>query len=198
MVISQNLRRLSRTMAWIATLAVFLVPIAALLNFFPQTVGGIPLGHGDAFVAKAPLQLRIAAFCVWSVPLAFLMWAWWSLRRLFLHYADGNVFTGAALRQLYTIALALVCAAVAGFFADPVGTLLVMWNTGWSQSGFGVGILPASASLSLMVPVGARHSLLFLLGPTQVAAFAKAAVVYVIARVMSEGSRLADENAKFV
>ena len=107
--------------------------------------------------------------------MSFTVWALWSLRRLFLHYSRGEVFSADALRLMKNIAIAI--------FAGVIVTFAVH----------------APISMALTWYLGRGHREISLdFGSGDVASLFTAGVVLVISRVMAEAQRAADENTKFV
>ncbi|HEY1838423.1 MAG TPA: DUF2975 domain-containing protein [Rhizomicrobium sp.] len=179
MAVSSRLGSISRVMAVLSAIGAAIQPVALTYIFLDP-------GHskwlmfdvenvGDALNAGIPLANRLMALGCALFAEAFTVWALWSLCRLFLLYARGEVFTRGALRQLNHVALALVGGVIAGF----------------------VMRVPMTAALSW--PLGHGHRYISLsFGTGDVATLFMAGVVLVIVRVMAQASALADENAKFV
>ena len=133
------------------------------------------LDHVGDLTSAIPLQYRLGALGCEAVPLAFTIWAMWSLRQLFARYATGQVFSPEPLRYLNNVATALFLGVLADFVMQA----------------------PISYLLSLHNPPGHREiSLGF--GTNDAAWLFIAGTVLVIARVMAEARRVADENAAFV
>ncbi len=174
-----NLVRLSRLMAWLATIGAVLSPLLdAFLYIAPGTYKTLSLSAdhmGAALNDGVPLGYRLAALAFSLGAEAFTVWALWSLRLLFLRYAAGEVFSPAALKALNDVAIALFASVIVGFAVHAPISLLLTW------------------------PLGDGHrSLALELGSDDVATLFIAATVLLIARVMNEAGRLAEENAKFV
>lgn len=179
MTAPSSLSHLSRIMAWLATAGFVIVPVVTIYAFLaPERSTWLMLDFdhlGATLNSTVPLQFRLMALVCELVTASFTMWALWSLRRLFLLYATGDVFTPVALRALNHVALALFGGVVAGF------------------------VMQAPTSLALTWPLGNGHRAISLaFGSNDVASLFMAGVVLVIARVMTEALRVADENAKFV
>ena len=175
----ESVGRLSRIMAGLSTIGFVIMPLVLAYAFldpdhsrwmmFSYTHGGVDLS------SEQPLQFRAMALVCALVPTAFTMWALWSLRRLFLLYAQGSVFSAEALAALNHVAVALFASVVVAF------------------------AMQAPISLALSWPRGAHHREISLsFGSNDVFTLFMAGVVLVIARVMAEAQRMADENAKFV
>jgi hypothetical protein len=172
-----NLVWLSRAMAWLATVGVVLTPLGdAMVYLWPGTRSGLNLDadHMDGLLSEAvPLPYRLGALVFSLAAAALTMWALWSLRRLFQHYARGEVFTPAALRLLNNVAVALFASVVVTF------------------------VMHAPISLILSLGIG-KPQISLDFGSADVVTLFTAGVVLVIARVMVEAGRIAEENAKFV
>jgi len=174
-----NLSQLSRLMAWLSAAGAGLLPLAIVATFLLPDIG---YGLGNSWngitaltIAQTPLDYRIVAFLFALVPTAFTIWALWSLRQLFLLYASGEVFSHHALRMLNHVAVALFAGVITGFVTQAPITLLLSWYKGHGHRALSIGI-----------------------GSHEIAGLFVAGAVLVIARVMAEARRMADENAGFV
>lgn len=177
--VSPNLVRVSRIMSVMATLGMIVVPvIIAAIFLYPGATQFLMLNisHvGEKLTEAVPIQHRIDALFCEVVPLGFTVWALWSLRQLFSNFANGHVFSAEPLRHLNNVATALFLGVLADFVMEA----------------------PISYLLSLHNPPGHREiSLSF--GSNDAVWLFIAGTVLVIARVMGEARRVADENAAFV
>jgi uncharacterized membrane protein YidH (DUF202 family) len=173
----ESVARLSTVMAWLSTAGFVIFPLMLVYVFLdPDHSQWMMFTYehgGTALSSQQPLEFRLMALLCAFAPTAFTMWALWSLRRLFLLYARGSVFSAEALAALNHVAVALFASVVVGF------------------------AMQAPTSLALTWPHAHREiSLSF--GSNDVFTLFMAGVVLVIARVMAEAQRMADENAKFV
>ncbi len=170
---------LSVTMAWLSACGFVLLPLCLVYLFLlPEQSHWLmfDMNHlGAELNSSVPLPYRVAALACALVAVAFTMWALWSLRRLFLLYARGSVFSSEALSSLNQVATALFASVVVGFISQAPISFLLTWSRG-----------PHHREISLSFGTG-DVTTLFIAG-----------VVLVIARVMAEAQRMADENAKFV
>lgn len=170
---------LSKTMAWLSTLGFFLLPICIAYTFLEPDQSQwlmFNYGHkGAELTAAVPLLFRVLAMACALATTVFYMWALWALRRLFLLYARGSVFSLDALTALNHVAVALFASVIVAFAMQAPISLALTWPRGWHHR---------EISLSF--------------GSDDVATLFMAGVVLVIARVMGEAQRVADENAKFV
>jgi Protein of unknown function (DUF2975) len=179
MAVSQRLLSLSRIMGWLSLAGFVLVPTITVYVFLcPDTSQWLifDVHHlGATLNGKVPVFFRLAALGCEFVPVAFTMWALWSLWRLFLLYADGEVFSAGAFDALNHVAWALFGGVIANF------------------------VMQAPISFVLTYALGKGHRYISLgFGSGDVATLFMAGVVLVIARVMAEARRVADENAGFV
>jgi len=179
MPVSPRILSLSRLMAWLSLAGFLLVPAITIYVFvYPDTSQWLMfnIDHlGATLNGKVPMNFRLMALLCEFVSVGFTMWALWSLRRLFTLYSRGEVFSAGAFRALNNVALAL--------FAGVVGTF----------------IMQGPISYLLSYPLGAGHRYISLgFGSGDVANLFLAGVVLVIARVMAEARRVAEENAGFV
>ncbi|MDE2182598.1 MAG: DUF2975 domain-containing protein [Alphaproteobacteria bacterium] len=170
---------LSRWMAGCSALGVGLYPLLLAVTFlFPQHTGWLmfDVNHlGSTLSESTPLPYRLGALACAAVPAGFIVWALWSLHRLFLCYAAGEVFSAGPLKHLTHVAVALFANVIVAFAMQAPISFLLSW------------------------PLGHGHreiSLAF--GSGDVEQLFTAGVMLVIARVMAEARRMADENAKFV
>lgn len=201
MALSPNPYSLSRIMAWAAGIfAVGTIPVL-VSNIFAVTIFGCPLFPiGLPPLPHLAIEQRLGVFAIYLVPAIFTTWAWWSLRGLFLLYASGEVYSDAALHQMKKIAAIFLAAAFAAFLADPFAILIETWSSPVAQNRsvvIGLGFLPRTGLL-IALPAGSGRLISFIFGWVQAMAFFKAALVYVIARIMEDARHVADENAKFV
>jgi len=148
--------------------AEFLIPDATQAQGFNSEIEGLKV-LSDAI----PLSDRLIALACYALPTGLAIWALLSVARLFRSFAQGQVFSKAALTSLHRIAIALALNVLTGFVAQiPVSYFLTRDYPGHRGAlGFGV----------------ADVVLLFVAGAT-----------YVFARVLADAKRVADENASFV
>jgi hypothetical protein len=178
--VSPQLTRVSRIMAWLSLAGAFVYLAMDVGTFLaPDTMnafGAFEAHHTGAPITGAiPIAYRLAALAVDLIPAALVVWALLELHRLFLSYAQGQVFSEAALRSLGRVAMLMFLQVLVSFVAEA----------------------PITYLLSLAHPPGHREiSLTF--GSHDASFLFMAGVVLVIARVMAEARRMADENAAFV
>jgi hypothetical protein len=174
-----KLARLSRVMSVLSLTGMIVIPGLVIAIFLhPDTTQFLMLrlDHlGTDLSSQIPLQYRVDALVCEAVPLGFTVWAMWSLRQLFSNYAQGRVFSLEPLRHLNNVASALFLGVLAGFVMQAPISYILTWYLG-----------PHHRSISLSF------------GSNDAAWLFIAGTVLVIARVMGEARRVADENAAFV
>jgi len=126
-------------------------------------------------IGRTPFGYRVIVFLFALGPTGFTVWTLLSLRRLFLLYAAGKVFSHQALRMLNHVAVALFASVIVGFVVRAPLTLLLSWHLGAGHRAVSLGF-----------------------GGDDLLALFMAGAVLVIAKVMAEARRMADENASFV
>ncbi len=172
-----SIRRLSRVMAALCLAAMVALPLLLTLAWalLPALGPGWPPYAGLPIPPDPAVELMLAGYLVLLVPLAVLLRGVQRLRRLFQRYAAGEVFSTRTADCLAGFARAVLLWAV----LQPVASAL------------------AGMLLTLDNPPGER-ALALSLGTGELGAVAIALVLLVIARVLREASRLAEENAAFV
>jgi hypothetical protein len=179
MTVSPQLLRASRVMAWLSTAGFLIVPGIVIYMFLDPGHSQwlmFNMDHlGATLNGAVPLQFRLAALACALAGVGFTMWALWSLRQLFLKYAAGEVFSQEALRYLNNVAVALFAGVIVDFAMQAPISFLLTWSLGHGHREISLGF-----------------------GSGDVATLFMAGVVLVIARVMAEARRMADENAGFV
>jgi hypothetical protein len=150
-------------------IACFLFPVSTrILDFRFNHLGA------DQMEA-VPLALRIGAAAFALIPTAVASYGLLALGRLFECFARGQIFTGTSMLALSQVTKALVLNVVLAFFMQAPISLLMTWHLGHGHREISLGFGSDDVSV------------LFLAG-----------VAFVIARVMAEARRVADENASFV
>ena len=179
MSISPQLVRASRVMAWLSLVGAILAPaVTALCFIWPATTIGLDIrfSHIDAAsMAGVPASDRLIALVFALVPALIATWGLVALARLFRAFTQGEIFSLPALRALSTITSALFWNVVAGFVMQAPITYFLSHHNGPGHRYISLGFGSDDVEM------------LFLAG-----------VAFVIARVMAEARRVAEENAGFV
>lgn len=177
----KNIKRIQRLSYFMQQLclAVMVAAPSALIAFwlnFERFAGTL------AQQQSIPLQLEhigplnlILGFLVTLIPLSIVLYGLYHLRALFALYYQTMFFTKANVRHLRTFSISLFTYAL----LNPVITTL------------------ASVVLTMSNPPGQR-SLIISVGSNQAAVAFIAAIFMIIAFIMVEGQKLADENAEII
>lgn len=174
--IDAHIKRTSRIAAATLGFTVIAAPFGLALYVASSALAGHPwllLLHLSAS-ALNPLA-RVTIFAATLLAMAPWLWGLWELRRLFLGYADGEVFTERAAVHFGNFALALM------FTAATTPAALAGLSLALSLIG---DLVPPSGIISF----NSTEFGLILIG----------GVLRVIASVLRAAARLAEENASFV
>jgi hypothetical protein len=183
MPISPKLRTASTIMAWLSLLGAVLVAVSVSIGtLWPvelvnhgslKLVIQFKLPNGMVVTQAMPLLYRAAVFLTALVPAGLTIWMLLSLFRLFRLLAASRVFDSVALLCISRAASLLFWMVLAQIFAQPVIWFIISRAAGQ----FWTGYLITGAELPSLFAAG---------------------VLVVIARVMAEARRIADENATFI
>ena len=173
-----RVRRVSAIMKFCCTLAIPLVPLslAVMWGTFDMWAASHPeLAHLRPLPDPMPGTSLAIGFAISMIPGGLVMFAAWRLRSLFRSYADGRVFTGGTARCLRDFALSIILLAV----AKPVATTLL------------------SVTLTFTNPPGQRM-LSLQLGSADLTTLFIGCVFLVIAWIMEEARKIAEEQAQII
>ncbi|MCP4330347.1 MAG: DUF2975 domain-containing protein [Alphaproteobacteria bacterium] len=173
-----KIQRLSAVMRvlTVAALAVLPVLLAALWLFAPEIFWNTPeLQMVRRSDPDLPLGLRVAAAAVTLAAAGPLLFGLDQLRRLFTLYCTGKVFVAEGARRLRAFAWAVILMAVVQPVAGAALTVLLTLDNP-----------PGQRMLSISFGSGEIQTLFVGL------------LFLVVATIMGEATRIADENAEFV
>jgi putative transcriptional regulator len=129
-----SLRSLSRFMAGLTTIGLLIYPAGDIAIYLrPQVTQWLMLDadHMGRFLNDGvPLVYRLCALAFSLAGVSFTVWALWSLRRLFLHYSRGDVFSADALRLMENIAIAIFAGVIVSFAGHAPISLALTWYLG--------------------------------------------------------------------
>ena len=171
-----RIRSVSAVMRWICTLGIVAIPVtlAAFWAFTsPAAIKDIR-GLGND-VAALPTKFRLLAFLVSMVPGAIAVYGLLALRRLFTAYRDGAIFAVGNALELRTFAFSVVGSVLVNIVTGPVLSVIVSWHN----------------------PPGTRE-LAITLRSDDLAALFVGCLFLVVAWIMAEARRLAEDNAQIV
>lgn len=132
---------------------------------------GLPVAP-PTFLAS---HVRLVGFAISMVPVAALVFGLFAARRCFAAFAEGNVFSREAIGGLRAFA-----------FAVTISALLT------PLAGAGLSLLLSASSQS------PTRSIVLNVGSDSLLALFFAAMIAIIAWVLSEAAEIADENQQFV
>jgi len=179
MVGTANPPRVAKVSRWMARLCAFLVVTVPLANAAivfgdpEQAIANNDLARFGITAIDGPDQYTVFAIStLFSLP---LLWGLLQLRRLFVCYSRGEIFSRAAARYLSRFALALLLGAVATVLER---TAMV-------------------AALTMHNPPGSR-SLIVALGSPEIATAFVGVIFMIIAWVLGEAAAVAEDHRGFV
>ena len=179
---SPKLKTASAVMAWLSLTVALAIAIAAPVGIlYPLEIhhGGFHLViqytlPGGLTVSQAtPFGYRMAIFGIALLPIGLTVWMLLSLFRLFRLFTQGCVFDAKALSLIGRVASLLFAMVLAEIVTQPA----ILYLLGRAVGQLRLGYVITGDELPRLFAAGA---------------------VVVIARVMAEARRIADENAKFV
>lgn len=182
-LIDQRMRRMKRIRTLSAAMANACLVVSALLMlamavYWLVTPAASVFGQAGLQLT-APVELagsvRLVAFAISMVPLAALVFGLFAARRCFAAFADGRVFSRDAISGLRSFAVAV---AVSSLLKPLAGALLSL--------------------LLSTTDADQAHSIVLYVGSDTLLALLFAAMVAIIAWVLSEATDIADEHQQFV
>lgn len=173
-----RIRRAGRVMSGLCSAIIFLLPVGIALIW--ANLGAL----GPAFIAQVSRDVRIETldvgslligFAISMIPVSMLVYGLVQLRRLFSLYGKGVIFSNLHAVYLRGFALASILSV---FLQILSGSLL-------------------SVLLTFQNPPGARHVTVSITSDHLGTVFL-GSVLLVIAWIMVEGSKMAEDNAQIV
>jgi hypothetical protein len=178
MTIPKSLVRASTIMAVLSYAGMLIGPIVVVLVFiYPDRTHwlDIRMSHVGELTGAVPLSDRMSALAFELIPILIASWGLFALAKLFRLFAKGKIFASENLRALGRVAMAIFWYVVFGFLAQAPVTYFMSHHAAPGHREISLGFGSDDVEM------------LFLAGAT-----------FVIARVMAEARRMADENAAFV
>ena len=171
--------RISRAMSWLSFAGAMLWPASIIAAFvYPDLMRplNLQLHHlGATLAGNIPLRWRLVALLAAAVPTGIAVWGLLALHRLFRLFTDGRFFSPLALDALQSVTASVFWYVVVAFFSEA----------------------PISMALTAGNPPG-QHYISFSIGLGDIAVLFLGGATLVIGRVMSEASRMAEENESIV
>ncbi len=175
-VLQAQITRASRIAAAVLAVSVTATPLLLAL----YVASGLAVHHPwlvmlNAGTGALEATARAALFVATLAALTPMLWGLDQVRRMFIGYAEGQVFTERAAMRFRRFATALLLTAITGPLALAALSLMLSWLGAITPP---VGVISVSSTDAGLLLVGL--------------------VLRVIARVLHDAARLADENASFV
>lgn len=174
----KRIQRISRVMSALCVIGMVGLPISLALAWgYPQLLGGAypelesQWGPPDSL----PAVIRVLGFLVSMIPAGLLIYGMAQLRRLFRRYEAGEIFSAVSARCLKLFAIAVMLQAVLCPLAGAAHSVIVTFNNPPGEKMLTIGF-----------------------GSGEYAAMLLGGLLLVIAWIMGEGARMADENRQFV
>lgn len=177
----ERLSAISRVLGWMSLALMVLLPLSVVLSwlsfdtFGPAIADRLGVAREYADLSRLSSTQIIMGVAVMMAPVGIMVFGLWNLRQLLDGFGRGRIFTLENTRSLRIFAWSVLAVIVVQFFAD--------------------GLL--SMVLTLNNPDGKRV-LALSLSTEQLIALFFGAVFVVIARVLEEGRKLADDNASIL
>ncbi len=173
----RRIRRVSRAMAWLVTLGGF-----ALLGLYVWFWSDAELLRATlAEMTGLAIPPELTPLAYWgslvasSLPFALGLAALVVTRRLFLGYARGEIFTAQAARRLGSLGTLLLAGVGAGVVARTLAVLALTWENPPGQRQLAISFDSQDFGLAVL-----------------------ALLLMVVAWVLGEAARLAEENRQFI
>ncbi len=174
----ERIRRVSRMMSALCLIGMVGLPLSLALAWaYPELLGSAyPAFEGLwGEPGSLPIVSRVIGFLVSMIPTGVLIFGMARLRRLFHLYQTGDIFNADASRCLKLFAITVMLQAVLGPLAGAAHSVIVTFHNP-----------PGERVLSLS------------LGSGEFAALLLGGLLLVIAWIMGESAKVADENRQFV
>lgn len=172
--IEARIKRTSRIAAAVLGVVVIAVPVLLALyvssSFVAQDPALRAVNISAVVLTPASRWLLFATTLGGSAP---LLWGLWELRRLFLGYAAGELFTEMAAIRFGRFALALMLTAIAG----PISVTVLSAGLSW------LGVTP--------------HAIVIAINSTDIVLMLAGSMLRIVATVLRGAAVIAEENASF-
>jgi hypothetical protein len=173
-----GLSRLSRTMVIVTTITIVLLAVVSVACFlipeWTRSLLMVRLGQAGATLPVTPAA-RLAGALVAAVPVAVMLYGLLAARAWFRQCADGQIFTERSAHYLRTFAITVLAQAPLG----PITTAAL------------------TAAMSFTNEPG-RRMLVLGLSSYDVYALIVGSVLFIVAKILREATRIADENASII
>lgn len=171
-----RIARLASILRVACTIGMVALPALVLIEFWTIDVSGfLGVPPGIVLIGNIPLVSQLLALAVAALPVGLGIYGLYWLRRLFGLYRQGRIFSVDNSRCLKAFAWTQIASGLLQPFVGAALSVIVSWHNP-----------PGERVLAIEVGSNTVGTILFGL------------LILVIAWVMGEASRVADENAQFV
>ena len=173
----ERIKRISGKFRCLFNVAIVFIPVLTLLfwlffNYLPKGFTGVLLVKVTQFLPYSTLFL---AFLVTLIPTSVSIYGIYTLRKLFTLYQQGIVFAEDNVNCFRKLGFTLIIWVVANLLFTPLMSIVLTYNN-----------LPGERSVTVGI------------GSSDLATLITGAIVVTISWVMSEASKLEDEQAHTV
>lgn len=172
----KRIRRVSAVMKGVCTAGIAAIPIAVSVFWAlvtPEALRAYPGVNYD--IAALPPATRMLAFLLTMIPGLISLYGLLALRRLFDAYRRGALFAAGNALCLRTFAFSIVVATVAKMLMIPVMSVVLSWHNP-----------PGNRALSIAI------------NSDDLGALFAGFLFLVVAWIMAEAQRIAEDNAQIV
>lgn len=174
----KRIQTLSRILAQFCLALIILLPVAVATYWAIAEAESLALKVNlprEVISGELHIWQRLAGCFLTEIYLGLFLAGLWQARKCFIHFAQGNVFTAYAAKCLKRF-------------------------SGWSLASIVAECIASTTISSLLTLENTDHSrhLIFNVNSDQVLLVFFAALVWLMADIISEGQALAEENSKFI
>jgi hypothetical protein len=173
-----RLMRFSRAMIWLTTggiaLIVVLTVAGVCLPGWMRNIALAKLGAAGASLPITPLGQALAGVAL-AIPVGVMLYGLFAVRRMFVAFARGEVFSAHTAHQLQIFAASVL-------LQSPLGPL----TSAALSAALSVGNPPGERAIMIAFSINDYFALII------------GCVLFAAATIMREGARIAEENASFV
>jgi predicted PurR-regulated permease PerM len=173
-----SMQRFSGFLAIACLVFIVVLPIV-VLAYWAVADAGLLAARSNLLPSniQAPLQdwQRLVGALLTCIPVALMLRGLWEARLCFKQFAHGHIFTEQAARRLRSFAGWTMTSSLASILIVPLLSIVLTFNN-----------TPGTRQISVGIGTDHVFTLLF------------AAMVWVMAAVISQGQALAEENASFI
>lgn len=171
----RGVRRVSKVMSALCLFSMLLLPTWIAIIWLEPDLFRLFAPDSNFKPESWSTTIRVIGFLISMIPSGVLIYGLFRLHRLFQRYATGQIFTTDAARHLKHFAVAILLQSLLQPMRGTALSVLLTFNN----------------------PPGKR-SVTFHFGSDEIEALVIGGLLLVIAWIMGEGARIAEENRQFV